>query len=65
MKRFIVIMNDGSFINIPATSMKIEDCAITVFDGENLVAYVDLSVVLCAHISDRKGAVEDVPFPTR
>jgi hypothetical protein len=54
MKRFIAIMNDGSFINIPATSMKIEDNAIIVSNGNDVVAYVDLSFALCAHISDRK-----------
>ena len=47
-------MNDGSFINIPATSMRIEDNAIIVSNGSDVVAYVDLSFALCAHISDRK-----------
>ena len=54
MKRFIAIMNDGSFINVPATTMEIADNAIIVRDGESIVAYVDLSVCLCAHISERK-----------
>jgi hypothetical protein len=54
MKRFIAIMNDGSFINVPATKMELEDNAIIVRDGENLVAFLDVSVVLCAHISEKK-----------
>lgn len=54
MKRFIAIMNDGSFINVPATSMEIVENAIIVRDGESAVAYLDCSVVLCAHISERK-----------
>lgn len=55
MKRFVAIMNDGSFINVPATKMEIEENAIIVTDGESKVAYMDLSVVLCAHISERNG----------
>jgi hypothetical protein len=47
-------MNDGSFINVPATKMELEDNAIIVRDGENLVAFLDVSVVLCAHISEKK-----------
>lgn len=54
MKRFIAIMNDGSFINIPATKMEMEDNALIVYDGDSVVAYVDVSIVLCAHISERK-----------
>lgn len=54
MKRFIAIMNDGSFINIPATRMDMADNALVVWEGENVVAYVDVSVVLTAHISERK-----------
>lgn len=54
MKRFIAIMNDGSFINIPATRMEMVDNALIVYDGDSVVAYVDVSIVLCAHISERK-----------
>lgn len=54
MKRFIAILNDGSFINVPATRMKIEECNITAYDGDELVAYVDVGFTLTAHISDRK-----------
>lgn len=54
MTRFIAVMNDGSFINVSATTMEIADNAIIVRDGNNTVAYVDLSVVLYAHLSERK-----------
>ena len=57
MKRFIAQLNDGNFINIPADSMKLLDCYITVYSGLTLVAFVDVSTVLCAHISD-KGVQE-------
>ena len=59
MKRFIATLNDGSFINIPADSMKLENDALLVSDGNELVAYVDLSCTLCAHISERSGKDEE------
>ena len=55
MKRFVAILNDGSFINVPATSMEFAENAIIVSEGKNVVAYVDVSVVLYAHISERNG----------
>ena len=54
MKRFVAILNDSSFINVSATRMKIEENAIVVFDGDELVAYVDTSAVISAHIGERK-----------
>lgn len=54
MKRFIAILNDGSFINVPATRMAISEDSIIAFDGDTPVAYVDVGFALTAHISDRK-----------
>ncbi len=54
MKRFIAILNDGSFINVPATRMEIRDDSIFVYDGNAVVAYVDTGFTLTAHVSDRK-----------
>ena len=54
MKRFIAILNGDSFINVPATRMQKEEDAILVWDGEELVAFVDVGCVLAAHMSDRK-----------
>ena len=56
MKRFVAIMNDGSFINLPATRMEMDkdSNAIIVFDGNELVAYMDTSAVITAHIGERK-----------
>lgn len=54
MKRFIAILNDGSFINVPATRMAISEETIVAFDGECPVAYVDVGFTLTAHLSDRK-----------
>ena len=52
MKRFIAQINDGAFINIAADEMKIENEAIIALLNGSLVAYVDTSVCLCAHLSD-------------
>lgn len=56
MRRFVATLNDGSFINIPATRMEriVDENAIAIWDDKELVAYVDVSVVLSAHIGERK-----------
>ncbi len=54
MKRFIAILNDGSFVNVPATRMEINDTSIIAYDGDKIVAYTDMGFTLTAHISDRK-----------
>lgn len=55
MKRFIAVLNDCSHINIAATRMEIgaEDNAIRVWNGDELVAYVDVSTILSAYMSER------------
>ena len=54
MKRFIAILNDGSFVNVPATRMEILEDNIMAYNGNELVAYADIGFTLAAHISDRK-----------
>jgi hypothetical protein len=54
MKRFIAVLNDGSFINVPATRMEIKDESILVYDGTEVVVYADVGFTLSAYISDRK-----------
>lgn len=56
MKRFTATMNDGSFINVEATRMELQDNMILVYDNAKLVAVVDISAVLQAHISERGGS---------
>ena len=60
MKRFVATLNDGSYINIPATRIERiqEECAITAWDENELVAYVDVSAVISAHIGERKDVYE-------
>lgn len=53
MTRFIAQLNDGSFLNIPADTMQIDGTSMTVYNGGKLVAYLDMSTVLCAHLSDK------------
>ena len=54
MKRFFAVMNDGSSINVQATRMEKEENSILVWDGNNLVAYIDVSSVIYAHICEKK-----------
>ena len=55
MKKFTATMNDGSFINVEATRMELVENMIQVYDKTDLVAIVDISAVLTAHISERGG----------
>lgn len=56
MKRFVATLNDGSFINVPATRMVLdeENNALIVLNDNELVVYVDTSAVISAHIGERK-----------
>ena len=59
MKRFIAILNDGSFVNVPATRMEIQGDEIIAYEDDQVVAYADKGFTLVAHIGDRKEAVEN------
>lgn len=53
MTRFIVQLNDGGYINVRADRMVKEDDMICAYLGAELVAMVDISVILAAHLSER------------
>ena len=53
MKRCNIVLNGCSYINVPADRMEKEEDMLYVYDGANLVAVVDTSVVLSAHISEK------------
>lgn len=53
MKKFVAQLNDCSFINIDADEMKLDDDHLTVYKSGNLVAFLDVGVVLTAHMSER------------
>ena len=50
MSRFYAQLNDGGSMHKPADRMEIVNDSIRVFLGEQLVALLDLSTVLYAHI---------------
>ena len=53
MKRCNIVLNGGSYINVAADRMAMEDNVLYVYDGNSLVAVADISVVLSAHISEK------------
>lgn len=53
MKRFNAFLNDGSYINVAADRMVEQDHAIRVYDGNELVAFVDTGAIVSAHLSER------------
>lgn len=52
-KRFNAVLNGDSYVNVAATRMEVKDDMLYVWNGYDLVALLDLSVVLSAHISER------------
>ena len=54
MKRFVATLSDCSYINVPATRMEMSENALLVWDGNDLVAYVEVSAIISAHIGERK-----------
>ena len=50
--RFIAQLNDGKYLNLPASKMTLhEDGYILVYNGEELVAFVDVGCLVSAHLS--------------
>ena len=52
-KRFIASLNGDAYVNVPATRMEVNDNMLYVWNGDDLVALLDVGVVLSAHISER------------
>lgn len=52
MKRFFAQLNTHQTINRPAERMELVDDTIRVYQGDNLVAFLDISTVLYAHICE-------------
>lgn len=55
MCKFIARLNDDSYINITADQMiyKLDSNMVAVYNSGSLVALLDLSVVLTAHLSEK------------
>ena len=51
MNFFFAQLSDNSYISIPADRMEVIENMTYVYDGNNLVALVDVSTILSAHIS--------------
>ena len=60
MKMFFAQLSDKSYINIPADRMEVNDNMAYVYDGSQLVALVDVSMILSAHISRKNGGNESL-----
>ena len=52
MKRVFAQLSTHQTINRPADRMELVDNAICVYDGEQLVAFLDVSTVMYAHICE-------------
>ena len=57
---FFAQLSDKSYINIPADRMEVNDNMAYVYDGSQLVALVDVSMILSAHISRKNGGNESL-----
>ena len=53
MKRFNACINGGTYINVEATRMELVENTILVWNKCELVAVVDISIVMTAHICER------------
>ena len=53
MKRCNIVLNGGSYINVAADRMEMEDNMLYVYDGNSLVAVVEITAVISAHISEK------------
>ena len=53
MKRFIATLRDGSYINIPADTMKLQgESYLFAYANGELVGYIDIDCAVSAHISE-------------
>lgn len=50
MKRIKILLNGGEYVNITADRMELRENAIMAWNGTELVAYVDISAVICANM---------------
>lgn len=53
MKKFTATLNDMSFINTQADRMEVKENMLWVYNGGELVALVETSAIITAHISER------------
>lgn len=51
--RFNAVLNDGSYINVKADRMEEKDSLIRAYNGDRLMAVVEITAVISAHMSER------------
>lgn len=56
MSIFYAQLSDGSTMKKKADRMEINNESLRVYDGEQIVGYMDLGTVLYAHICEKEGA---------
>ncbi len=49
MRMFFAQLSDKSYIHVPADRMEVADNMTYIYDGDQLVAMADVSVILHAH----------------
>lgn len=55
MKKFCATLNDMSFINTEADRMELHENMVQVYNGNQLVALVEVTVIISAHLSESGG----------
>lgn len=55
MKKFCATLNDMSFINTEATRMELSENMLHVYNGDQLVALVEVTAIISAHLSEAGG----------
>ena len=53
MRRFVAQLNGGEYMNIPADSMEVIDSMVYAYRDGKLVALVELTAVITAHLSEK------------
>lgn len=53
MKRANIVLPQDKYINVPADRMEVKENLLFVYNGKDLTAIVDVSLILTAHISER------------
>lgn len=61
MKCFVAELTESKHINIPADRMELQDDTLRAYDGDKLVAIIDMGVVITAHISEKATVAPTSP----
>lgn len=52
-KRFNAVLVGDAYVNVAATRMEVNDNMLYVWNGDDLVALLDVSIIMSAHISEK------------